>query len=165
MEIFRGGKPKASRILLRIGMNPLILGAIAGIMAAVTTMQLPVVVEGVMDTMSRIASPLAIIVLGASFDFQAVASKKRDVAICVSGRLLVVPAIGLTLAALLGFRNVEFVTLLAMLAAPTAVSSFTMAESMDSDGKLAGACVVFSSAFSVFTMFLWLFLFKNMGMF
>lgn len=165
LEIFRGGRPKLSRILLRILMNPLILSAIAGIIAAITALHLPAALEGIIDDMAGITSPLAVMILGASFDFQAVAAKKRDVAICVFGRLVAVPAIGLSLAALLGFRNVEFITLLAMLAAPTAVSSFTMAESMGSDGKLAGACVVFSSAFSVFTMFLWLFLFKNLGMF
>ncbi len=68
-------------------------------------------------------------------------------------------------AALAGFRGIAFVTLIAMFAAPTAVSSITMAQSMDSDGQLAGNCVVISTAFACFTMFLWIFLFKNLGMF
>lgn len=75
------------------------------------------------------------------------------------------PAIGLTVAALMGFRDIAYVTLIAIFASPTAVSSFAMAESMDSDGQLAGNCVVFSSAFSCITMFFWIFISKNLGMF
>ena len=50
-----------------------------------------------------------------------------------------------------------------MLAAPTAVSSFTMAEQMGGDGELAGQLVVFTSAVSIITIFLWIFLIKQYG--
>ncbi|MGI6721513.1 MAG: AEC family transporter [Anaerovoracaceae bacterium] len=165
LEAFRGGRIRKSQIFLRIILNPLILGAMAGVAAALTGLHLPSVLESVINQMSDIASPLALIILGASFSFSSVSHLKKDLAIGVLGKLVVVPAIGLTLTVLLGFRGIEFVTMVSILAAPTAVSSFTMAESMGSDGELAGACVVFSSALSVLTMFLWLFVFKNLGMF
>lgn len=165
LELFRGGKLRPSQILLRILTNPLILGALAGLAACLTHLKLPGVLDEVINDMSDIASPLALIILGASFDFHSVTHMKRDLTISVLGKLVVVPAVGLTLAMLLGFRGISFVTLISILASPTAVSSFAMAESMGSDAELAGACVVFSSALSVGTMFLWLFLFKNLGMF
>ena len=83
----------------------------------------------------------------------------------VIGRLAVVPAIGLTVGILLGFRNVELVTLIAIFASPSAVSSFPMAQQMDSDAELAGDAVVFSSMFSCFTMFLRIFAAKSLGLF
>lgn len=115
--------------------------------------------------MASVATPLALVILGASIDFKSIRKCGRNLVACVAARLVIVPAIGLTAAALLGFRDIAFVTLIAMFAAPTAVSSFTMAQSMDSDGQLAGNCVIFSTAFACFTMFLWIFLFKNLGMF
>ena len=81
------------------------------------------------------------------------------------GRLIAVPAIALTCGVLAGFRDVALVTLVAIFAAPTAVSSFTMAQQMDSDGELAGACVIFSSMFSCLTMFGWIFALKSFGLF
>ena len=39
-----------------------------------------------------------------------------------------------------------------------------MAQQMDSDGELAGNCVIFSSALSCITMFLWVFITKNLGL-
>ncbi|MDD5987532.1 MAG: AEC family transporter [Eubacteriales bacterium] len=165
LEIFRGGSIRAGRILLRILTNPLILGAAAGLAAAAVGLHLPQVLDGVITEMADMTSPLALIILGASFNFKSLSHRKRDLVVCLAGKLLAVPGIGLTLAMMMGFRGVAFVTCISIFAAPTAVSSFAMAESMGSDGELAGACVVFSSAFSIFTMFFWLFLFKNLGMF
>ena len=50
-----------------------------------------------------------------------------------------------------------------MFAAPGAVSSFTMAEQMGADGDLAGQIVVFTSLFSIITMFFWIFINKQLG--
>ena len=47
--------------------------------------------------------------------------------------------------------------------APIAVSSFTMAQQMGGDDKLAGQLVVFSSIFSIGTMFLLIFLLKELA--
>ena len=71
----------------------------------------------------------------------------------------------LGLGALLGFRDAAFVSLLGVFASPTAVNSFTMAQQMGGDAELAGDTVVVTSAVSMLTMFLWVFLFKSLGMF
>ena len=71
----------------------------------------------------------------------------------------------LTLAAALGLRDIEFVTVLAMTAAPTAVNSFNMAQQLGGDSQLAGSAVVVSTAASFFTLFVWITLFKQLGMF
>ena len=51
-----------------------------------------------------------------------------------------------------------------MFGAPTAVSSFTMAQQMDGDSELAGQLVVFSSAFSILTIFIWIFILKQLNL-
>ena len=62
-------------------------------------------------------------------------------------------------------RDAAFVSLLGVFASPTAVNSFTMAQQMGGDAELAGDTVVVTSAVSMATMFLWVFLFKSLGMF
>lgn len=165
LEVFRGGTLDFAGILKKVLTNPLILGAAAGLLSVLTGLKLPAVLEDVVGDMASVATPLALVILGASIDFKSIRKCGRNLVVCVAARLVIVPAIGLTAAALLGFRDIAFVTLIVMFAAPTAVSSFTMAQSMDSDGQLAGNCVIFSTAFACFTMFLWIFLFKNLGMF
>ena len=51
--------------------------------------------------------------------------------------------------------------LLTVFGAPIAVSSFTMAQQMGGDDKLAGQLVVFSSIFSIGTMFLLIFFLRE----
>ena len=165
LETFRGGKIRPMNIVKQIIRNPLIIGGIAGVLAAVTELKLPAPVESLVDEMGVVATPMALVILGISFDFSSIGKCRRNLVINVIGKLVVVPGIFLTLAAILGFRDIEFVTLIAMLATPASVSSFTMAESMGSDSQLAGNSVIISSVVSCFTIFMWIFIFKTAGMF
>ena len=165
LEVFRGGKPNALHIIKKILTNPMILGAFAGILAVIVDLHLPSFLENIVSSMSTAATPLALLTLGAFFDMKKISNRRKDIAICVVGRLLVAPALGLPIAALLGFRDAEFVTLIGIFAAPSAVSSFPMAQEMDSDAELAGDAVVFSSMFACFTMFLWIFAARCLALF
>ena len=165
LESFRGHRPDMGQILKKVATNPIILGAVAGIIAVVLQITLPRPVEIAVEWMADVTTPMALILLGASFDITTVKGQKRNLVFCILMRLIIVPAAGLSLAALLGFRGVQLVALIAMLATPMAVSSYTMADSMDSDGELAGNCVIFSTPLSCLTLFFWLFLFKSLGMF
>lgn len=165
LEIFRGGKPDPVKILKGIARNPLIIGAVSGILTMLLGIELPAIAVDVISQLKSVATPLALVTLGMSLNMKDFASMKRNLVICVLGRLVIVPGIVLTLASLFGIRGVPFVTLIAVFASPTAVSSFTMAEQMDSDGPLAANAVVCSSALASLTLFGWIFLFKSLGMF
>ncbi len=163
LEAYRGGKVTPKRILIGVATNPLILGCIAGILA--TPFTLPPVLDATVNQISNAAAPMALILLGASLKLRHSPRLRRNLLICTLCRLLVVPGVFLTVAALMGFRDMAFVTLLGVFSAPCAVSSYTMAQQMESDGELAGAVVVTTSFFSCFTMFAWIFLFKQLGLF
>lgn len=109
--------------------------------------------------------PVATALLGAFFQFSGIRRYVRELTAVVAAKLIVFPALFLGLGALLGFRDAAFVSLLGVFASPTAVNSFTMAQQMGGDAELAGDTVVVTSAVSMLTMFLWVFLFKSLGMF
>lgn len=79
--------------------------------------------------------------------------------------MVIVPALVLRVAIRLGFRGIEFITLLAIFASSTAVASFTMAEQMGGDAALAGDIVVMTSALASLTLFGWSLLFKSLNLF
>jgi len=85
----------------------------------------------------------------------------NQILIGVGGRLIVIPVIFLSLAVFLGFRNEALGVLVALLASPTAVSSFVMAQHMEGDGELAGQLVVISSFASIATIFIWIAVLKQ----
>lgn len=153
------------KILKGIATNPLILGAVCGFLLLLLDLRLPSPLEKTVVDLSRIATPLAFLVLGASFEFSAIRRNLRPLLSTVCVKLLLFPAILLPVAIRLGYTGVPLAALLAMLGAPTAVSSFTMAKQMNGDDELAGQIVVFTSICSVLTMFFWVFLFKELGLF
>ena len=118
-----------------------------------------------MRDVARTASPLMLFLLGAFFRFGNVRSHLKDLIATVLGRLVIFPAIFLTLAVLLGFRGIEFVSLLTVFSSSTAVASFTMAQQMGGDAELAGDIVVWTSLLCSLTLFGWSLLFKSLGMF
>lgn len=162
LEVYRGGKLNFWKIAKSVASNPLILSSLLGIVLLALGVKLPEVIEKPLSDLADVATPLALVILGAEFSFRQVKSCLRQLVLGVTGRLIVMPLIFLTIAILLGFRGEELIALMVMLAAPPAVSSFTMAQQMEGDSELAGGLVVFGSLFAVLTMFVWIFALKSL---
>ena len=165
LEVFRGQKPKPLHILGQIVKNPLVIASALGILTLAAGIRLPHILERTIQNVSAIASPLQLFLLGAFFQFSGLKTYRRELVTVSAAKLIVSPGLFLGLGALLGFRGVAFVSLIGIFASPTAVNSFTMAQQMGGDAELAGDIVVTTSAVSILTMFLWIFLFKSLGMF
>ncbi|MCI8336664.1 MAG: AEC family transporter [Peptococcaceae bacterium] len=164
LEIFRGKKPSVSHILKGIFTNPLIIGSVIGILFLATGLELPYFLEKTIADVAGVTTPLALIALGASFNFQSANANRKKLAFCVISRLLICPAVFLPIGVLFGLRQVELLAYISMLSAPTSVSTFTMAQQMGGDSDLAGQIVVFTSMLSAFTIFLWIFLISQLGL-
>ena len=163
LEIFNGRRPNILKILLGIVTNPLIIGSVVGVLFLLFHIELPTVLYETVSDISGIATPLAFIILGASFNFGDVGKYARELSLVLGCKLVFFPVLFLGIALLLGFRDAPLAVLLTVFGAPIAVSSFTMAQQMGGDHALAGQLVVFSSIFSIVTMFLFIFLLKEMA--
>ena len=165
LETFRGGRFAILPILKGVLTTPMIMGAIAAAVLLNLNVHIPAPVLKPIGQISSATTPVALIILGASFKFGSIQAHIGQLVKCVLGRLILVPAVMLTVAALLGFRGIDFVTLIAIFGTPCAVVSFAMAQQMQGDADLAGNCVVFTSVLSCFTIFCWILLFKTLGIF
>ena len=165
LERFRGGNVKPHEVLVQVLKNPLVVSSALGILALLLGIKLPHILEKAVSGLGSIATPLQLFLLGAFFRFAGLGRYVKALTAVTAVKLIVTPAIFLSLAAALGFRGVEFVALLGIFASPTAVNSFTMAQQMGGDAELAGDIVVSTSVFSAITMFGWIFLFKTLGVF
>lgn len=166
------------KILKKIITNPLILGVFAGLIAlGLRMLLLEVGVDLSMKVISNnflykaiknvasIASPLALIVLGGRFKFSSVKKLASLISLGTILRLVFVPALCLTCAYLLGFRELEFPTLVALFATPVAVSSAPMASEMKQDGELADQYVVWTSLLSIISLFVIIMICSSIGLF
>ncbi len=164
--------------------NPLIIGTLSGFAVLVIRYFIPEVqnTEGVMEPVFTVknnlpflyrtiqmvggcATTIALIALGGTFTFSAIARLKTLITIGTLLRVAVVPVTALTAAYFMGFRELEFPSLIALLATPTAVSSVPMATEMNNDDELAGQIVVWTSIMSAFTLFAIIFVCAQVGIF
>lgn len=165
LERFRGGKADLVRTAKNVLKNPIILGAIAAGIVMLIGMKLPAPIEQTVSTLSDCTAPIAMILLGAALNLKGFSSDRKKIAFCVSSKILIWPALGIAGAVFLGMRDVALIAVLLMLATPTALASYAMAESMGGNGRLAGETVVISTIGACFTMPVWLFILKTAGMF
>lgn len=163
LMLYGGEKLRPLTLLKGIALNPLILGTAAGFFLWQLNLQLPQLLDVPLRKLGSTATPLALFLLGASLDFHKARANIRLLVIGVAGRLVVIPLLFISLAVCLGIRDVALATMIALFASPTAVSSYPMAQQMGGDEDLAAGQVVFTTAFSIVTVFFWVLIFKLLG--
>ncbi len=164
------------QMVKKILRNPLIIGALAGLLCLcvrpfvgewrLKTSGFQFIYKAI-ESITGMATPLALIVLGGEFSFSAVRRLFPQILQVVIMRLIVVPIIGLAAVAWMfpHYGAAEYAALLGLFAAPVAVSSAVMAQSMENDGELARQIVVWTSAVSAFTLFAFTAFFRATGIF
>ncbi len=176
-NVYGKEKTRLKKVLLDIVKNPLTtsiaVGAIflliknlcmqKGINADIRT--LPFIYKP-LNYLANASTPLALIVLGAQFEFSSVPGMKREIIFGTALRTVVVPAVALTVAYFMGvFGGAHFAAFIAFFASPVAVSSVPMAQEMGGDVELSGQLVVWSTLVSSVTIFIISFILRFIGVF
>ena len=165
LSLYGGEKVRPREVVLRIVKNPLIIATAAGILCLVLNVRFPKSIETAITGMAGVATPLMLFLLGAFFRFDSFGGSAKQISTTTAFKLIINPAIFLTIGYLLGFRGVEFAGLIGVFASSAAVSSFTMSQQMGGDAELAGGIVILTSIISCLTLFGWCTLFKTLGAF
>lgn len=151
------------KAFISICKNPIILSIIAGILVSLLEIDFPDIIDKTLENVAKLATPLALLVIGASFEGRKAISKiKITLAGCLI-KLVIQPAIFLPVAIALGFSGEKLISILIMLGAPTTASCYIMAKAMNNDTVLTSSIVVMSTLLSAATITLWIFLLKSMG--
>ncbi len=144
--------------------NPIILGILLGMVFSLSGIRFPFILNKTLESVSSLATPLALIGLGAGFEGRKALKQIKPTIISSFIKLLLLPLLFLPLAATLGFRDEKMVAILIMLGAPTTVSCYIMAKNMGHDGTLTSSVVVATTFLSSVTITLWLFLLRTFGL-
>lgn len=149
--------------LIEIATNPIILGIFLGLAVSALRIDFPVIVDKTINNIATLASPLALIGLGAGFEGKKAVKQLVPTSIAAAIKLVIFPLIFLPLAIHLGFTNEKLVAILIMLGSPTTASCYIMAKNMGHEGTLTSSVVVTTTFFSSVTLTLLLFILRSMG--
>lgn len=158
------GSGEIKKACLDVVKNPLILGIAAGLPFALLRLPVPAMVDGALKSVGGTASPIALLVVGASFSGGQTGTRWKNAMLATLVKLMVLPAIFLPIAAALGFRGSEMVAILIMVGSPTTVASFVMAKNMHADGALTANTILLSTLLSSVSITFWLFLLRSLSL-
>lgn len=157
------GSP-VKQALLGIVKNPIIIGIVLGVPFALASIPIPVIARKVLSSIGGTATPVALLSIGAAFEGRRALQKLRPTAWASAIKLVVLPAIFLPLAALLGLRGSELIAILIMTGSPTTVSCYIMARNMHADGQLTASIIAATTLLSSVTLTFWIFLLRLLAL-
>lgn len=165
LEMFNSdGNTSFKTILINVAKNPLLQGAAVGLFFFFTGLKVPASIIKPISEFSNMTSPLALFVLGGTLQFNAISGNLKYLVPALSLKLMVIPAVMLSIAYALGLRGLELFLIVVIYGTPVAAASYPMAQNMGGDGELAGEFVVISTVVSTISLFLWIFFMKSMGL-
>lgn len=165
LSIYTDEKISIKKLLQKIITNPMVIATLLGIFSLLIGLVLPTFIEATMTNINRMVSPLALMVMGGTFQVRSVRFRDMPLVFTVVSKLMLVPAFALLGGVLLGFRGEAIIAVLIAMAGPTAVSSYPQAVAAGGDGNLANQIVVFTTILSMFSLVFWIAFAKSMALF
>lgn len=163
-EAFRGGSVAPLDVVKKILQNKLVLAGALGVFFALSGIRLPQLLADTLANVGDVALLMALVCLGGMLSWGSVLHDMRLLGCTLAARLVLVPLVAVAIFVALGYRDLELVAVLAVSGTPNAVAGAPMADAMGANGQLAGEVVAASSAASIVTIFLFVFIMRNLGL-
>ena len=162
-----GGKldtAKLIKTLKGIATNPIILGILTGMIWSLLHFPMPAILETSVNNLGKTATPLGLMAMGGALKFGKAFARPKPLIACTFLKLAGYEAVFLPIAVMLGFSHDMLVAIIIMLGSATTVSCYIMAKNMNYDGDFTSGVVMTTTLFSSFTMTIWLYICRSLGL-
>lgn len=146
-----------------IAKNPIIIGIIIGLIWSIFRIPRPALFVNFTDNIARLATPLGLISMGASFEVKKALNEIKPALVATFIKLIVLVGIFMPIAVKMGFKGEQIVAILIMLGSSTTVSCYIMAKNMGHEGVLSSSIVMMTTFACSFTLTFWLFILRSFG--
>ncbi len=149
----RHGKQSLWRELAR---NPLVLATLAGMIFNISGLSYPAVLQQYLSRLSEASIALGLLSVGAALKLRGQAATHLPAFYIAAVKLMLVPAVGLLCARLLGLSGVYVHTVVVFGALPSATSAYILAVRMNGDGPAVAWLVSATTLAAMLTLPAWL---------
>jgi len=156
-------KDQIKSALKSIITNPFIIAVILGIISSLLEFKLPLVIQNTVSYFDLLATPLALLTIGATFEIEKLFVDIVPSLYSTFFKLIVLPAAAVSAALYFGFTNNEVFIIYILFGVPSAVASYIITANMNGDQSLAASIVMMTTLFSVFSITLFIFIFKTLS--
>jgi hypothetical protein len=139
-------------VLLTIIKNPIVITAAIGLGLVLPGIKLPMVADVTLDYIADMATPLALICIGASMKFTGFDKKFKYAVIGSFVKIVALPIAFALIGYLFGFRGYDLAAMTILGGVPSAIAGYSMVVEMGGDGYVASTIVLISTMLSAFTL-------------
>ncbi len=157
-------KEKIKQAFINIAKNPIIISILLGLIVGLIGIDFPKLIDKTVNSVSQMATPLALITIGAGFEGRKALAKMKPTIAAAMIKLVIQPLLFLPVAAWMGFAGEKIIAILIMLSSPTTPSCYIMAKSMHNDEVLTASVVVVTTLLGAVTLTMWIFVLKTVGL-
>lgn len=157
-------KKSPKDIFIGIITNHIIIAISIGIIFSINKIPVPSYIDNSLSMMSGITAPLAVLMIGASMDFEKLKGKISLTVIASVCKTIVMPIIFVPIGYMIGFRGLDIGMIFLFFTTPAAANSYIMARSMKCDDELAGSIVMLTTLMSFGTIFLGIVILRAMAL-
>ena len=157
-------KEKIKQAFINIAKNPIIISILLGLIVGLIGIEFPELIDKTVNSVSQMATPLALITIGAGFEGRKALAKMKPTIAAAMIKLVIQPLLFLPVAAWMGFAGEKIIAILIMLSSPTTPSCYIMAKSMHNDEVLTASVVVVTTLLGAVTLTMWIFVLKTVGL-
>lgn len=143
-------------VIVKILRNPVILSAFFGIMVSILKIPIPTVIARILDIVSGMSLPMALLIIGASLSFTSLKDHWSPLMLSGAMKLILLPGFGYLCYSFFGLASNQFLPGLILLAAPTATISYVMAKEMKGDADFAVSAISVTTLMASLTYMFWL---------
>jgi len=150
-------------VVFTIVKNPFIIAIFLAFAVQLVGIRLPFMVTQSLGYAANMATPLALICLGAGMYFHGFDAKFKYALIASLVKVVLLPVLFVVAGYALGFRGYDLAALLVLGGVPSAIAGYTMVVQMGGDSYIAATIVVLSTFMSAFTLTMFIYILRVLG--
>ncbi|WP_243611496.1 AEC family transporter [Shimia aestuarii] len=150
------GSGSLIQTIRRVATNPFLIASVSGVIVGLSGFTIPDPIMAPLEMLSRAAIPIALISVGATMNWGALARLDRFSGIICATKLVALPALTFTACKLLSVEPTIARTLTLFAAMPTASAAHVLAGGFGADRRLSATLVAQSTLLAALTLPLWI---------
>ena len=154
-------KTDIKKLVIEIITDPVVIAVIAGLIISYFSYEIPSPIFKFFEILSGIATPLALISIGASFKFSHIKSNIKYLSLISFGKLILMPLLSLVFSIFIfKIGNLDRDIIVLLFAMPLAVGTFIQSEKYNSDTDFISSALITTTLVSAVTITAWLFILR-----
>lgn len=156
LSYYQKQRPNLNQLLKNIILNPLVVATLIGVTLMFFNVNLPMMITKPLDMVSGLGTPIALLSLGGLLEVSSIKHNLKSLFNVLLIKLILIPLIVILVFPIFDFSRLEIMSAIIFFGAPTAVTTYPMADAMGADGEFAQHIVLLSTLMSAITLVFWL---------